>query len=419
MKVGHVISDYLPRSSGGTQLHLRDLCRAQRQKGIQCVIFAGERGSEAPEFGVQRDQYDGVELTLVTNNFRDFDRFDRLYVHPKIDARFDAWLEQEQPDLVHVHHVSGLSTGIVEVAKARGIPVVLTLHDHWLVCPRGQRIHPETLEICESLDRSRCHPCLAALWPHLLHVDADPENLSGAKIERWESAIRRTLSACALLISPSEFHRERFLEFGVEPWRIHTIEHGLDRAFLEQPPRDRPVRRIGFVGTVLPSKGVHVLVDAFAQLARPELELRIHGEIANFHGDTSYGDRLRGAAEGLNVGFAGGYAHDELPTLLRELDLLVVPSIWWESFCLTIREGALAGLPTVASYHGAMAEAVDAGIAKGFRPGDAGDLARVLADLIDDAPARAALVAASARIRAMEDCANETIEHYERVLAAR
>ena len=47
MKVGHVISDYLPQGRGGTQLHLRDLCRAARARGVESVIFAGERGSDA------------------------------------------------------------------------------------------------------------------------------------------------------------------------------------------------------------------------------------------------------------------------------------------------------------------------------------------------------------------------------------
>lgn len=417
MKIGHIVSDYLPHSLGGTQLHLRDLCRGLTRRSIECTIFAGERGSDASEFDTQADIYENVPVTRVTNNFRDFDRFDRLYVHPKIDVRFDQWLDLERPDVVHVHHLSGLSTRLVDVAHARGLPVVLTLHDFWLVCPRGQRIHPETLEICEELDRERCLTCLAALWPHLLPTD--DRAISRARIERWETSMRSMLNSCELLIAPSDFHRERFVDFGLDPDRVVTVEHGLDKTFLQAPPRTGSVRTIGFVGTVLKTKGVHVLAEAFRLLARPELSLRIHGEIANFHGDTSYGDELRRITDGLAVSFEGAYAHEDLPKVLAGIDLLVVPSIWWESFCLTIREGALAGIPVLASDHGAMGEAVESGIAAGFRPGDAADLARVLGEIIDSEERRCELARNAARIRSIDDCVGETVEHYERLLVPR
>lgn len=414
MRIGHVISDYLPQSRGGTQLHLRDLCRGLRTRGHSCAIFAGERGSGREDWSESQDEHDGVRVTRVTNEFRDFHRFDRLYIHPKIDAAFEAWLDREAPELVHVHHVSGLSSRIVEIAQRRGRKVVLTLHDFWLVCPRGQRIHPETLEICEHIDRETCLDCLAQLWPQLLPVDTDRQ-LARAHLARWESAILAMLRSCDLLIAPSDFHRARFLEHGLDATRLVTVEHGLDHDFLAQEPRTRPIRRVGFVGTALPTKGVHVLVDAFRKLARPELQLQIWGEIANFHGDTSFGDRLRAASDGLDVRFEGSYAHEDLPEILAGLDALVVPSIWWESFCLTIREGALAGLAVLASAHGAMGEAVESGVATGFRPGDSDDLAAELRALIEAGPEPEARRQAAARVRAIGACVEETLAHYERL----
>ncbi len=415
MKIAHVLSDYLPASRGGTQLHVRDLTRALRRLGHEAVIFAGERGSGRQDFATARDHYDDVTVERVTYEFRDFDRFDRLYVHPKIDARFRDFLVREQPDLVHVHHASGLSSRIVLVAKELGLPVALTLHDHWLVCPRGQRIHPETLLVCERLDRERCLPCLGKLWPQLLPQSTDDERLrSAASLARWEGAVRAMFDACDVLIAPSDFHRLSFAEFGLAPERIVTIEHGLDRAALAAPARTRPPKRIGFVGTVLPSKGVHVLAEAMRILGRHDLELVVHGEVASFHGDTSYEARLRAAAGSVPLALRGGYRHEDLPGILAELDVLVVPSIWWESFCLTIREGALAGLPVLASDHGAMHEAVVKGIAHGFVPGDAQDLARALGEVLDDAALRARLVAAAAHVRSIDDCARETLDCYER-----
>ena len=435
MRVAQVISDYLPASRGGTQLHLRDLCRGLRSRRHEVEIFAGLRGDEFGAFESSETSVDGVRVTRVTYNFHDFDRFDRLFVHSAIDARFEDWLREQQPELVHFHHLSGLSTNMLALAKEHGLPVVLTLHDHWLVCPRGQRIHPETLTVCEDLDRSRCLPCLQRLWPHLLDGE-----LAAYRLARFDEHVRRMLWQCDALITPSAFHRDRFVEAGAPADRCVAIEHGLDARVFEAArttrentgarceaalPTDsaaseastsRPFH-VGFIGTVLPSKGVHVLVDAVVRLARNDVSLHIYGDIPPYHEDQNYGERLAAQADGIKCTFEGGYEHDDLASILAKLDLVVVPSIWWESFCLTIREAALAAVPVIASEHGAMAEAVDAGVALGFTPGDAEDLARVLARVLDDADLRAELANKAQLVRSLEDCVEETIGIYDRVRA--
>jgi glycosyltransferase involved in cell wall biosynthesis len=170
----------------------------------------------------------------------------------------------------------------------------------------------------------------------------------------------------------------------------------------------RPIRHIGFIGSVIPSKGVHVLCAAFARLNRPDLVLHLHGETPSFHGDTGYVERLRQMIPPhLGVQFHGRYEQRDLPRLLAALDLLVVPSLWWESYCLTAREGALAGLPVVASRLGALEEAIADGIAIGFTPGDSEDLNRVLARILattDRVPPRTERIADLATgVARMED----------------
>src|SRR5206468_6511433 len=68
-----------------------------------------------------------------------------------------------------------------------------------------------------------------------------------------------------------------------------------------------------------------------------------------------------------SVRFHGRYEHHDLPALLAGLDVLVVPSLWWENSPLTVREGALAGLSVVVSQLGGLVEAVEEGLAIGFR----------------------------------------------------
>jgi len=422
-----VISEYFPPiddSCGGTQVHLRDLARALQERGHEVEAFTALRGNEFDEYTMTPLRWEGLDVMRVTNNFQDVERFEMLYASPQMEARFRAFLWGKQPDLVHFHHFTRLSTTLIDVCVELGIPVVLTLHDYWLQCLRGQRYHPIDQEVCDVLDRSRCVKCLHPLWPTLLPLDADEEQADPYDarpgwytLRRWEEQVRASVAKCALTISPAPFHRERFIEWGLDPERSVVVEHGLDTQALRVPPREpRPVANIGYVGNVIPPKGVHVLVDAFHKLGRDDITLSIHGNCLPFHGRTDYAERLK-PAEGLDVRMLGAYATADLPGILAELDILVVPSIWWETFGLTAREGALAGVPVVVSDIGGLHDAVEKGTALGFRPGDADDLARVLRRLIEDDALRAEMGARGHLVRDIAECAAETEAHYEAVLA--
>lgn len=420
MRLLQVISEYFPPqgdSCGGTQVHLADLARSLAARGHELEVFAGLRGHDFEEYEMSAIDWEGIPVTRVTYNFQDVERFEVMYASPKLEARFRAFLHGRRPDLVHFHHFTRLSTTFLEACAELGIPTVLTLHDYWHVCLRGQRIHPETLEVCEELDRERCVRCLHPLWPTLLPVDTPGEALASLyTLQRWERHTKRVLDLADLVICPAPFHRERFVEWGLDPERVVVVEHGIDTAALAAEPRGRkPVRSIGFVGNVIPPKGVHVLVRAFNLLARPELTLDVHGQFDVFHGHSEYARDLA-ADEGLTVRLHGPFAHADLPAILAGFDVLVVPSIWWETFGLTVREGVLAGLPVVASDVGGLHDAVESGLALGFEPGNAEALADVLRSLVDDPDLRDAMSRRGDRVRDLAECAAETEAWYQRVL---
>ena len=422
MKILHVVSSYLPESTGGTQMQLRDLCHAQKQQGHEPSIFTRIGGDEAGELELSESSWEGIPVVRITNNFLDCDRFERLYTHPIIDQRFRETLERSRPDLVHIHHLTCLSTSMIEVAKEFGAPVVMWLSDFWMACMRGQRIHPEDMTICEPIERGRCVPCLQKLWPHLLlppqDSEEDGETFGRAKLEAWEQHIARMLSLCDTLMMPSQFHRQRFLDGGLPPEKTRVVTYGIPREELLAEPRGRqPIRRIGYIGTVIPSKGVHTLVEAFQRLDRPELVLDIFGEIVPFHEKTSYLEELESLVQpGREVQFHGRYENRDLPKIFESIDLLVVPSLWWESFCLTAREGALAGLPVVACDLAGLGEAVEQGLALGFEPGNAEELAEVMERLLDDPDLRDRMSRQAHKVRDVIDCANEITEVYRALL---
>jgi rhamnosyltransferase len=411
MKALFVSAGYVPAGRGGTEVHAHGLATALKRLGHEVSVFCREGDAARPDFATRSFDVDGIPVFGLNYNFADASDFSFIHRNPRIEDAFVAHLERVRPDVVHVHHLTCLSTGILDRVAERGIPLVMTLHDFWMACGRGQRIRKE-LEICEDLDRDRCAPCLQELWPHY--------RITPDRLRAVDAEIRARLLRCDALISPSRFHLSRMLELGLDAGRTHVVEHGLPRP--AAPPRARErVRTIGYLGSVIPSKGVHLLVEAFNRLARPDLALRVHGEAPVFHGDATYLDRLRAMPHpGLDVRFGGAYDPGSVYELLEGVDLLVVPSLWWEAFCLTIREGFLGGVPVVASDLGAMREAFEDG--KGgvrFRAGDPADLHKKLCEIVDDPARYQALVAGIPAVRDVDACARETLGIYESAREAR
>lgn len=432
MRVLFVTASYLPESVGGVELHVAGLARAVMAAGHDAVVLARTGNPEQPHLSLTRDEVDGVPVVRLANTFEDATRFERMYAHAGIGDRFVEVLDEWQPDVVHVHHLTCLSMSILERLRARGIPTVMTLHDFWMGCPRGQRI-TAGLELCPEIRLEKCVPCLRELWPHLLGRGRAPDAAAEerdagdrALLEEYHATVHRVLNGVDQLVTPSAFMRRMYEAYGVQAGRIRVVENGLPTERFRKVARvgrGAGPLRIGFIGSVLPSKGVHLLLEAVRRLGDPSsMRLDVWGEVLPFHHDRDYGKRL----EALRAGFEsaihlhGAYDNEQLPEILAGFDVVVVPSIWYEAYALTIREAFLAGAVVVTANHGAMAEAVEDGV-NGllFEAGDEASLARVLRRLVDDRPLVERLAASAHRVRDEADTAAELLGLYEQTLSGR
>lgn len=432
MRVLFITAGYLPDSVGGVELHVAGLCHALRAAGHQPAVLARTGRSDVPHLTSVRDELDGVPVMRLSNTFEDATRLELLYAHPGIADAALALVDEWRPDVVHVHHLTCLSTSILDGLAERGIPTVMTLHDFWMGCPRGQRI-TASLQVCPEIRLDRCLPCLRQLWPHLLGPGAHPglgaderDALDLSRLEDYHAQMQRVLQQVDALVTPSAFMASMYEAYGLPAGSVRVVENGLDTAAFSGP---RPARRVGgplrvgFIGSVLPSKGVHLLLQAFRQLGDPTgMRLDVWGEVLPFHNDRNYGERLEQLRKGLEhvVTLHGRYDNADLPTILASFDVLVVPSIWYESFCLTIREAFLAGVPVLASNHGAMAEAIrDGETGLLFEAGDADSLAAALRRLMADPGLAQQLSHCAGLVRDQQACADELLQIYQDLLVRR
>ncbi|MBN2325776.1 MAG: glycosyltransferase [Candidatus Omnitrophica bacterium] len=161
MKILQVIHDFLPKHQAGSELYCCHLSQALRARGCDVRLFYSEIDHESANYAMRQGVYDGLPFWEIVNNHA-YASFEETYENPLIEKAFAECLDAFRPDIVHFHHLLGLSFGCVRLSKEKGVPVVFTLHDYWLTCPRGggQRFRGEG-EICHQVDESLCAECIS------------------------------------------------------------------------------------------------------------------------------------------------------------------------------------------------------------------------------------------------------------------
>lgn len=195
-----------------------------------------------------------------------------------------------------------------------------------------------------------------------LFVSLFPPNL--APLRARAHYMQETLALCQHIIAPLPFVKAQYVEFGIPEEQIHVIPPGVDMsawAGFQPVPRPRgDTLRFGYIGSLLRHKGVDFMIRAFRQLRTPNAELWLHGfELPN----SPFARMLHGLADDdPRIRFAGPYTKSGLPGILNQLDVLLIPSMWHETFSFVTREAVLAGLPVIASRMGGIPEAIDDGV---------------------------------------------------------
>jgi GT2 family glycosyltransferase/glycosyltransferase involved in cell wall biosynthesis len=414
MRILVVVHGVPPAAPGGTEIYASALAQAlARNDGDAVYLFGREADPMRPEYLVRRRRRGSVTLILVNNTFRQCVSFEDSYRSAAIRSIGASLLDELRPDIVHIQHLTCLSTDLIHEIADRGIPCLFTLNDYWLMCHRGQLLDMDGAR-CAGPGSNGCARCLGAVAgvpPALFRAGARLRQAAPAvsgilaraakSMERAtktdqgaagqrESARRsrhmgEVCSRVTLFQAPSRTLRNVFIEFGLDPARVIFREQGIDRTgFGVRQPAGGPLR-LGFLGTLLPSKAPHILLEAFRKLPPRAATLCLYGSFAGYHGDDTYEARLRPLLDFSGVRLAGPIGRRQVPSVLGGLDVLVVPSIWIENAPFVIREAHAAGVPVVASNLGGMAEMVQHG-RNGllFEPGNPDELAQHLAGLARD-----------------------------------
>jgi radical SAM protein with 4Fe4S-binding SPASM domain len=359
-----VIHGYPPNYNAGSEVYSQSICN-ELSKKHKVSVFTREENPYSACFSI-REQKVNDNLTLYfVNNPQGKDG----YRHKQMDDNFAELVKQLKPDIAHIGHVNHLSTGLIDELNKLKIPIVYTLHDFWLMCPRGQFLTrsigvstgstQDNFQLCEKQGDKKC-----ATDCYKVYFSGREEN-ENADIENWSSWIHQRMietkaiiNKVDLFIAPSNYLRDRFInDFAVPENKIIYLDYGFPTEYLTETEKSKAKTNytFGYIGTHIPAKGVNMLIEAFNQLEE-NATLKIFGRP---NGQSTNALKELAATSKNKIEFSGEYINHNLANdVFANVDCIVVPSIWGENSPLVIHEAQSCKVPVITADFGGMKEYV-------------------------------------------------------------
>lgn len=382
---------------GGSERVLFDEINWLANLGIKAVPFSRYHPDNISTV------YDRYFLPVV--NYEDLKAIEKvsaalnIIYSRKMHLAFTSLVDKVKPSLVHGHNIySGLSFSIVDAAKRKNIPFVLTLHDLKMACPSYLMLNRGNIcELCATGNLwncaiQRCHK--ESLFASLVNTIEACFNKYFGKYD-WISKF----------ICPSIFLMEKVALSGIPKQKLIYVPNALD------PNSYKPNKTTGdyalFAGRLSREKGVLTLLTAFKDLKIP---LRIAGT-GPLEGECK--------AFALNnnmqhVFFEGHCKGEKLKNLFQQAAFLIIPSEWYENAPMSILEAFAYGKPAIGSRLGGIPEQIIQDVTGVlFEPGNAEELATAVSELWSN-PSKIESMGRTARRRIETDFCSD--HHVERLL---
>lgn len=353
---------------GGSETYFFGLIDLLQKNGHEIVHFSMKSPKNIPS---PYDDFfvDEVDFGKREGVFCDFKKvFHSLYSF-EAKRKLEKLILKTKPDIAHLHNVSHhLSPSILSVLKKYKIPVVQTLHDYQLICPNFKLFTKGA--ICERCKKYR-------YWNAAIHRCVHNSWLQGC-VEAKEMFFHKTCKfyekGVQCFVTPSKFLGEKLRTWGIKT-KIENIPLFLDAN--QFAPKYESSDYIIYFGRLVEEKGLDVLLGA---LAGTDIKLKIVGDGPELEKLKNESEKLK-----VNAEFIGHKNGKELHDLIRDSKFVVLPSVWYENYPMSLLESGALGKATVGSRLGGIPEIISDG-ENGFlfQPRDAQDLREKIQRLFGD-----------------------------------
>ncbi len=373
MKICYLVHQFYPEYSAGTEKAVFNLAAMNQLNGhnVNIVTYGFAPMSyfdriDNSNTGFRSDIY--KSLPVHSWRFAEYrEEMGHSLSCPDMRPVASHLLGKLKPDVLHICHAMRM-TEFVHVAIEENIPYIITLTDFYWLCPK---INLTTSQgtLCKGPQNGEtCKRLCPELAPDYIST-----RLSMAK---------KILSYAVALTAPSKFVAEIFhAELGID---VKVIPHGMHSSLVRNERRYGKGDRIvfGFIGSLVPHKGGHFLIDSFKKVCGDQASLVLYGDGP----DSQYLRNLhKSAHEDHRIECAGTFSETNLSIVLKQIDILVVPSLCYESFSLALHEALACSVPIICSNIGAMQEALsESGGGFVFSAGNQTELTNLLQSISDD-----------------------------------
>ena len=340
---------YYPQSFGGATIvaeQLNKLLADEEAYEIYAVTTLPMK-SWLPPYSVIRYEYGKVTVFGVAVPSEDA----AAHENPRFDEAVKDIIKLVQPDIAHIHCIQSMGVGMVDICREAGVKTLVTLHDAWWICP-NQFMLDENEVFREQ-------------W--------------NTEDERSKT-IAHALSKIDMLLAPSRYFAE--LHERTLGRNVLVNKNGVTRPLGQISKRKKDVIRFGYVGGKTKIKGVHLILEAFRKRRFPNTELVVVDNMLNV-GARSFFDSDFDGVERFRIEPA--YSQDTIDHFFSEIDVLLFPTQWKESFGLTVREAVLCDVWVIATDAGGVSEDIIDGENGTVIPFDSGveELSRAIAEVCE------------------------------------
>lgn len=433
MKIIIAVHHFPPHYTGGAEWVAYHMAVALQSRGHSVKVVCVENVDQGSTGAITwvDELFEGIPVRRLSFNRDSVPdpvrwEYDNLWIGQHFDRLFDEF----QPDIFHL--ISGylMSGRPIWVAHAHGIPTVVSLEDFWFLCPRITLLRSDGKLSALPIDPVVCARCLAGekrrfkflnqIVPGVMQSYWQLQKSKAQGIMARTKFLKKTLQKIDRLIIRSKFLGSTYINAGAPPEKMVFSRQGLDfPAVLPEGMNktiDQPLR-VGYLGQIAWHKGIHVLLEAVRRIPETRLEVKVYGNTERFPGYTAQLKRI--IAGDQRISLAGSYSgYEEEARVLRDLDVVVVPSLWYENSPNVILESFAQRIPVIASDLGGMAELVQHeknGLL--FEVGNAEDLARQIQRLCVEPGLQPRLQAGIGPVKRVSEEIDELELVYQNLLA--
>ena len=328
--------------TGGTPQTNADLMQGLRDSYSPFLLVCDARRIQLKDCsGNSPQMLEQVQLTQAVRALE--------HTSPEYDRWIGHFMLKYAIELLHIRHLCWHSLNLPRIAKNLGIPVVLSLHDYYTICPNTQLLDESGVH-CAGRCTSTSGDCETPLWG-----EQERPELKNSWVFTWREKMREVFSCCDVFVTTCGAAKDIFTAIypELETRPFYIIPHGRDFEKFIQPDwlfESSERIRILFPGNLSRAKGMDLILGLKEVDTSNLLEIHLLGKVPTYH------------LKKMDSGFVvhGTYKRDEFQDKILQIrpHLIGLFSLWPETYSHTLTEAWASGLPVVVTPFGALRERV-------------------------------------------------------------